>query len=105
MDGGEPCKVPRSQRERRERKKAIKEIRASMEGEGVKKREDTEQGVDEAAASEDEIDHEDDPLDLEEWKKESDKSCHVAAETRKSSEEEQESVNTERDSDIKGKTK
>ena len=105
MEGGEPCKVPRSQRERMERRKAIKEIRASMKGEGGKKREDTELEVDEAAASEDEIEHEDDPLDLEEWERETNKSCHVAAETRKSSEEEQESVNTERDSDIKGKTK
>ena len=77
-----------------------------MKREGLKKREDTEQEVDEATASEDEIEHEDDLFDLEKWKKESDKSCHVAAvETRKSSEEEQESVNTERDLDIKGKTK
>ena len=38
MEGGKPCKVPRSQRERREIKKAIKEIRASMDREGLKKR-------------------------------------------------------------------
>merc|ERR550517_142888 len=84
MEEGEPCKVPRSQRERRKKKNAIKVIRNSMKR-GDMRRDDCEER-DEPMASEDEIEHEEDSLDVEKWKKK--KEMWIIEEVRRREEEE-----------------
>ena len=92
MEGGEPCKVPRSQRERKKKKNAIKVIRNSMRRGGDMRREDGEER-DEPMASEDEIEHEEDSLDVEKWKKK--KEMWIIEEARRREEEERRRVEEE----------
>ena len=92
MEDGEPCKVPRSQRERRKKKNAIKVIRSSMRRGGDMRREDGEER-DEPMASEDEIEHEEDSLDVEKWKKK--KEMWIIEEERRREEEERRRVEEE----------
>merc|ERR550517_1021220 len=91
MEEGEPCKVPRSQRERRKKKNAIKVIRNSMKR-GDMRRDDCEER-DEPMASEDEIEHEEDSLDVEKWKKK--KEVWIIEEERRREEEERRRVEEE----------
>merc|ERR1711915_304639 len=62
---GEPCSYPAKQKNRRNAKNRIKDIQTKM---NAKPRKDGSDERDEPLASEDEIEHEDDSLDIEKWK-------------------------------------